>query len=365
MVRGVIEYEGDMARKNNNNAGLEHLAFSAMSGNTNTPGTGGMLAFDQLGTFQQLITTLFMALAQFIDPDNPDNANLNNMFGNILGIGGEENYKDWHTTQKANDWNWKKTQDFSDFKFDDAAKTITTMKLPKLGGKTITDVIAKHESGGNYNIAYGGKQVNFTDMTINDVIAWQKNYTNSGSPSSAAGKYQIIRKTLTGLRDELGLSGNEKFDEAMQDKMAVALMEKRGYSDFLKGEIKEKDFMYNLSKEWASLPKDMSGESYYAGDGLNKALVSPEAVVAALRHEKENIGKENAEQTVASTDRTTSAAKNYDDYQVNSFSKIPEVQKSFKTAANYAHTPIPESTPGLDNQSLVKNGNGPAMNLES
>jgi hypothetical protein len=42
-------------------------------------------------------------------------------------------------------------------------------------------------------------------------------------------------------------------------------------------------FMRNLSMEWASFPKDMSGVSYYAGDRLNAARVSPQTVLGQLR----------------------------------------------------------------------------------
>jgi len=59
-----------------------------------------------------------------------------------------------------------------------------------------------------------------------------------------------------------------------------------------------KDFALNLAKEWASFPvlaetfgqkrKVTRGQSYYAGDGVNKALVPPgdvEAVLAEVLNE--------------------------------------------------------------------------------
>ena len=154
-------------------------------------------------------------------------------------------------------------------------------------GNPLLELIASKESGGDYNIVYGGRRINATEMSINDVIAWQKNSTqNEGAASSAIGKYQIIRKTLTGLKEELGLSGDEPFDEAMQDRMAVALLERRGYDDYLAGDLSESRFMKNISMEWASMPKDASGVSYYAGDGLNKAHASPATLLLAMQHAK-------------------------------------------------------------------------------
>jgi hypothetical protein len=51
----------------------------------------------------------------------------------------------------------------------------------------------------------------------------------------------------------------------------------------LNGTITLEQFALNLSKEWASLPKDASNKSYYDGDGLNKALVDYAEVVKVLR----------------------------------------------------------------------------------
>lgn len=144
------------------------------------------------------------------------------------------------------------------------------------------------EENGNYNIVYGGREVPLTTMTINEVIAWQQNFTNNGSPSSAAGQYQIIRTTLTGLRDEMGLTGNELFDPEMQDRMGYQLLMRRGYDDYLAGEIDDATFMRNLSMEWASFPKDENGLSYYAGDGLNNALTNPASVLAAMQLARED-----------------------------------------------------------------------------
>jgi hypothetical protein len=45
-------------------------------------------------------------------------------------------------------------------------------------------------------------------------------------------------------------------------------------------------FANSLAKEWASLPVvtgKKKGQSYYSGDGLNKALVNVEPFLAAVR----------------------------------------------------------------------------------
>lgn len=169
-----------------------------------------------------------------------------------------------------------------------AAEKINVPKAMRETGHQILDLIAYNESKGDYNVAFGGKKQNFTGMTINEVLAWQESATANGAKSSAVGRYQIMRGTLTELRDKLHLTGDEKFDAGMQDRLAVALLERRGYSKFLAGTMSEETFMRNLSQEWAALPKDMGGKSFYAGDGLNKVQTDPETVLAALRETRQS-----------------------------------------------------------------------------
>lgn len=106
-----------------------------------------------------------------------------------------------------------------------------------------------------------------TRMTLDEVdklqtrmLAHPKNNWNS----SAAGRYQIVRKTLRVLRKDLGLTGSELYDEAMQDKLATALLKKRGLDKWVAGKMSDKQFMNNLAMEWASVPQ-ANGKGYYSG----------------------------------------------------------------------------------------------------
>lgn len=148
----------------------------------------------------------------------------------------------------------------------------------------ILNLIKSHEANSNCNVAYGGKTYDLTKMSVRDVRALQEDLVNNGSPSSAMGCYQIIRSTLDYATKKLKLTGDELFDEALQEKMAITLLRKRGVDKYLNGTMELKDFVTELSKEWASLPKDTSNESYYKGDGLNKALVSHDYVVKAIHN---------------------------------------------------------------------------------
>jgi len=120
-------------------------------------------------------------------------------------------------------------------------------------------------------------------MTVDEVIAAQRTWSRHHG-SSAAGAPQFIRKTLMGLKDEFGLHGSQVFDSDLQDRLA--------YHQFINGEIDRTEFGRRLSGEWASFPVLADtrgahryirrGQSYFAGDSLNKPLVSPEKVEAVL-----------------------------------------------------------------------------------
>lgn len=171
----------------------------------------------------------------------------------------------------------------------DLARAEETVRRHAAKGHPILEVIAAKESGGNYNIAWGGKVHAFTSMTVDQVIAWQEEQIRQGTKSTAVGKYQFINKTLEGLRDEFARRGenigNKLFDEEMQERLGMALLERRGYRAFLRGDknMPEDRFMRNLSQEWAAAPKDMGGKSFYDGDGLNKAHIKPEVMLVAMR----------------------------------------------------------------------------------
>ena len=152
----------------------------------------------------------------------------------------------------------------------------------------LLQLIARAESQGNYNAYFGNvgnTAVDFRAMSIGEVMRWQKEYVQQGSPSSAVGRYQIIDTTLVGLVQELGVDRGQLFDETLQDKMAMALLERRGAEQYVNGELTRDEFAANLAKEWAGLPRvlgDNPAYSYYAGDGLNKALVGVDEVRKAI-----------------------------------------------------------------------------------
>ena len=154
--------------------------------------------------------------------------------------------------------------------------------------RPLLNLIADVESRGNYNAYFGSpnnSSIDFTKMSVAEVMQWQKDHAASGALSTAVGRYQIIDTTLSGLVNRLALDPNQKFDSTMQDRLAIALLERRGATEYVNNQIDEQQFAAELAKEWAALPRvvgDRPEQSYYAGDGLNKALVKVDEVLRAV-----------------------------------------------------------------------------------
>ncbi|MFC0809128.1 hypothetical protein ACFHWW_27420 [Ensifer sp. P24N7] len=173
--------------------------------------------------------------------------------------------------------------------------------------KLLLNFIGDTEAPEGYDTIFGNRQdrlpVRLTMMTYGDIVDAQANWNNKGwvkrhwgflTASSAAGRYQFMRATLIGIAQEIPtLSGNMLFDADLQDKLGYHLLLRRGYDKFVAGDMSIAAFGKALAQEWASFPvlaackgahRDLRrGQSYYAGDGLNKALVKPERVEAVLR----------------------------------------------------------------------------------
>lgn len=153
----------------------------------------------------------------------------------------------------------------------------------------LLSLIGRVESNDNYNAYFGNasnKEIIFTDMTIAEVMKWQEDFIAQGHASSAVGRYQIISTTLAGLVRQLDLDTTQKFDAAMQDRLAIALLERRGSIDYAVQQLAPHEFAANIAKEWAALPRavgDKPNASYYDGDGLNASRTNVDEVMKAIK----------------------------------------------------------------------------------
>lgn len=151
------------------------------------------------------------------------------------------------------------------------------------GWRPLLELIAEKEAvGGSYDSIYPSRiKHGLSKMTIAEADAWQARTANSRG-SAAAGRYQFMY-----IKDQAraaGIGPNEIFNAANQDKMAIALITKKRKitMDMIKNNPNEA--MIRLGMEFASFPMPVNmqghsryvyaGQSYYAGDGLNKAGVS-------------------------------------------------------------------------------------------
>ncbi|MGU3659242.1 hypothetical protein [Methylobacterium fujisawaense] len=168
--------------------------------------------------------------------------------------------------------------------------------IPPAAALMLND-IASYEAPKGYDTVYANKMAQMpkplTSMTLDAVIADGPRRTKLFG-SSACGRYQFMTATLQDLRKTLVLMGTDLFTPDLQDRLALQLLKRRGYDKFMAGKMTLTAFGLAIAQEWASFPvlapcKGASrqlarGQSYYAGDGLNKALVKPEAVEAMLRN---------------------------------------------------------------------------------
>lgn len=129
--------------------------------------------------------------------------------------------------------------------------------------------------------SYGSTTANLSEMTINEVL--ERNTLKFGDPRrmNAVGKYQIIAKTMKGLKASMRLTGEEKLTPEMQDKLFMGLMPE-SVKAYVSGKSNNKNAaIIGLAKEYASIgvPVDMdghkrpvrTGESFYQDHGGNKA----------------------------------------------------------------------------------------------
>jgi len=177
-------------------------------------------------------------------------------------------------------------------------------RLPDVGpgARLLLDAIARAEGtsdgaarrfgyAGGYDVtfAYGraepaGRTRRLSEMTLDEVRRMQ----GAMRGSSAVGRYQILRRTLDGLRARHGLAGDVRFDGALQDRLGRALMARRGYDRCGAGLLAADGFLDGLAREWASLPM-ADGRSAYAYDGRPQPVRTTRAELRALLDEARRV----------------------------------------------------------------------------
>lgn len=138
--------------------------------------------------------------------------------------------------------------------------------------KAVRDFIAQYESKGHYDIRNGGsRDPAITDMTINEVLQYQRGWRRwPKSASTAIGRYQYTRGTLEWMAGVMGVNtSTQKFDAAFQDALCTADMRQRCSLDgWLRGSVTDENFINKISVVWAAIPNS-ANQSTYVGIANN------------------------------------------------------------------------------------------------
>lgn len=149
------------------------------------------------------------------------------------------------------------------------------------------------------------QKIDFSQMTIQDIMAHQALPPGNGQRLFAVGKYQVIPVTMRGAVASLGIAMNQTFGPTLQEQVFrnYLIADKRpnvkkyiiGQSNNLLGA------QFALALEFASVADPNTGRSHYGGSGGNRASISSAETAKALNDERIQY-QENIDEGMSSTD---------------------------------------------------------------
>ena len=137
---------------------------------------------------------------------------------------------------------------------------------------------------------------NLVQMTIAEVQRFQAQRVEQGFDSSACGRYQFIQTTLREATNILEVDPlRTRYTADVQDALIIGILKRyRRLNEWLAGDPAwpTDKFMVKLAQEFASMPvpyamqganrRVQKGESYYAGDSLNRSNHDPDTLYREL-----------------------------------------------------------------------------------
>ena len=149
--------------------------------------------------------------------------------------------------------------------------------------RAILDIIGRAESPRQgYNaVVYSARirpQKSPTRMTIAEIYNWIE---ATPGQNHAIGRYQFIPATLRRVVIKAGIRSSQRFSEAVQDRLAMVLIQEAGFAPWKAQQLTDASFMDNLARIWAGFPL-ANGRSAHHGVAGNRATVSRSAVQEAL-----------------------------------------------------------------------------------
>ncbi|WP_299443255.1 hypothetical protein [uncultured Aquimarina sp.] len=167
------------------------------------------------------------------------------------------------------------------------------------------NLIAQFESGDDYNICNRTfppplrvvRSLNVVETPISEI---QRQQSREFRTIFAVGRYQVIPITMNEAVAALNLDVSGNFDEETQDRVFDEYLidiKRPPIIAYLEGDGDLGDAMWEAAREWASIGVERGrpisrgriatgGESYYAGDGFNRAHITPEEIREALINSK-------------------------------------------------------------------------------
>ena len=162
-------------------------------------------------------------------------------------------------------------------------------------GASLSGIIASGEGGyGSYNKGVAGDsrdQIDFSQMTVGQLMARQALPKGDANRVFAFGKYQIVPSTMAEAVTKLGISPDERVTPELQERIFTDYLAKDkrpALRDFITG--KNDDIRAAVkagSQEWASVANPETGRSYHEGKGGNAASISAERFGTGLQNARE------------------------------------------------------------------------------
>jgi hypothetical protein len=246
-------------------------------------------------------------------------------------VGGIKSKKELQDAIKKADSEGKKMIDIGGPTAAEQAKEVRMGPAPTK--MTLLDAIAKGESAsaGGYDamnqgtVGTAGKVIGsgnsekiigkkLTDMTIGEIMDRAAKPSDNAQKRKAdglifaAGKYQIVPKTLKGLIDAGIASRDEKFSPEVQDRLGMELIRQTGALK-MASEGRYDDAQNALAKVWAGIPlatdtmnKETgrmmkAGQSFWAGPGNKSSAASGKDVRSSLMAFTNQVGSTLSETT--------------------------------------------------------------------
>lgn len=168
----------------------------------------------------------------------------------------------------------------------------TAKNVATTAGGALGALIGRHEGDyDSFNRGRAGdsrgKSIDFSSMTVGEIMEAQSRAKTDPKRLFAVGKYQVIPKTLKAAVDSLGISKGEFFTPELQERIFKDYLigkKRPAVAAYISGESDDiKAAALQLSQEFASVTNPYTGVGYYDGQAGNKALISVDKTYSALR----------------------------------------------------------------------------------